>query len=41
MIKHVCFIAVTLARSLERRLNTRPNGHVFKPLSWDLANVNA
>ena len=37
----VCFIALTLAGSLGRCLNTRPNGFVFKQLPRDPANVNA
>ena len=40
-ITHVCFIALTLAGSLERCLNTRPSGLVFKQFSQDPANVNA
>ena len=40
-ITHVCFIALTLAGSLGRCLNTRPYGLVFKQLPWDPANVNA
>ena len=40
-ITHVCFIALTLAGSLGRSLNTRPAGLVFKQLSRDPANVNA
>ena len=40
-ITHVCFIALTLAWSLGRCLNTRPNGLVFKQLPRDPANVNA
>ena len=40
-ITHVCFIALTLAGSLGRCLNTRPNGLVFKQLPRDPANVNA
>ena len=39
-ITHVCFIALTLAGSLGRCLNTRPNGLVFKQLPRDPANVN-
>ena len=38
---HVCFIALTLAWSVGRCLNTRPNGLVFKHLPLDPANVNA
>ena len=39
---HTCFfIALTLAGSLGRCLNTRPNGLVFKQLPRDPANVNA
>ena len=34
-ITHVCFIALTLAGSLGRCLNTRPNGLVFKQLPRD------
>ena len=34
-ITHVCFIALTLAASLGRCLNTRPNGLVFKQLPQD------
>ena len=40
-ITHVCFIALTLAGSLGRCLNTRPSGLVFKQLPRDPANVNA
>ena len=40
-ITHVCFIALTLAGSLGRYLNTRPDGPVFKQLRRDPANVNA
>ena len=40
-ITHVWFIALTLAGSLGRCLNTRPNGLVFKQLPQDPANVNA
>ena len=40
-ITHVCFIALTLAGSLGRCLNTQPNGLVFKQLPQDPANVNA
>ena len=40
-ITHVCFIALTLAGSLGRCLNTRPSGLVFKQLPQDPANVNA
>ena len=40
-IPHVCFIALTLAVSLERCFNTWPEGLVFKQLPRDLANVNA
>ena len=40
-ITHVCFIALTLAGSLGRYLNTRPSGLVFKQLPRDPANVNA
>ena len=39
-ITHVNFIALTLARSLRRCLNTPPNGLVFKH-PRDPANVNA
>ena len=35
MITHVCFIALTLARSLGRCLKTRPKGLVFKQLHRD------
>ena len=41
MITHVCFIALTLAGSLGRCLNTRPIGLVFKQHPRDPANVNA
>ena len=41
MITHVCFIALTLAGSLGRCLNNRPNYLVFKQLPWNPANVNA
>ena len=41
MMTHVCYIALTLAGSLGRCLNTRPNGLVFKQLPWDPANVDA
>ena len=41
MITHVFFISLTLAGSLGRYLNNRPNGHVFKQLPRDMANVNA
>ena len=37
----ICFIALTLAGSLGRCLNTRPKGLVFKHLPQDQANVNA
>ena len=37
-ITQVCFIALTLAGSLGRCLNTRPNGLVFKQLPGDSAN---
>ena len=37
---HVHFIALTLARSLRRCLNTPPNGLMFKH-PRDLANINA
>ena len=40
-ITHVCFIALTLAGSLGRCLNTRPIGLVFKQHPRDPANVNA
>ena len=40
-ITHVCFIALTLVRSLRWCLNTRPNGLMFKQLPRDPANVNA
>ena len=40
-ITHVCFIALTLAGSLGRCLNTRPKGLVFKQLPRDPAYVNA
>ena len=40
-IMHVCFIALTFARSLGQCLNTQPNGLVFKQLSQVPANVNA
>ena len=40
-ITHVCFIALTLAGSLGRCLNTRPISFVFKQHPRDLANVNA
>ena len=40
-ITHVCFIALTLARSLGRYLTTQPKGPVFKQCPWDPANVNA
>ena len=40
-ITHVCFIALTLAGSLGRCLNTRPIGRVFKQHPRDPANVNA
>ena len=40
-ITYVCFIALTLARSLERCFNTQPNGLVFKQLPQNPANVNA
>ena len=40
-ITHVCFIALTLAGSLRRCLNTRPIGLVFKQHPRDPANVNA
>ena len=40
-ITHVCFIALTLAGSLGRCLNTRPIGLVFKQHPPDPANVNA
>ena len=40
-ITHVCFIALTLAKSLGRCLNSRPLGLVFKQLPRDPANVNA
>ena len=41
MITYVCFIALTLAGSLWRCLNTRPIGLAFKQHPRDLANVNA
>ena len=41
MITHVCFIALTLAGSLEQCLNTPLNGLVFKQLPRDPANVHA
>ena len=40
-ITHVCFIAITLARSLSRCLNTQTICLVFKQLPLDPANVNA
>ena len=40
-ITHVCVIALTLAGSLGRRLNTGPIGLVFKQHPRDQANVNA
>ena len=40
-ITHVCFIALTLAGSLGRCLNTPPIGLVFKQLSRDPANLIA
>ena len=40
-ITHVCFIALTLAGSLRRSLDTRPNGLMFKQRPRDPANVNA
>ena len=40
-ITHVCFIALTLARSLGRCLGTRPIGLVFEQVPSDPANVNA
>ena len=40
-ITHVCFIALTLAGSLGRCLNTWPIGLVFKQLPRDPANVYA
>ena len=40
-IAHVCSIALSLAGSLWRCLNTRPSGLVFKQLPRDPANVNA
>ena len=40
-VTHVCFIALTLAWSLGRFLNTRPNGLVFKQLPCDPTSVNA
>ena len=40
-ITHACLIALTLAESLERCLNNRPIGLVFKQLPRDPANVNA
>ena len=41
MITHVCFIALTLAMSLGKCLNTRPDGLVLNQLPQDPANVNA
>ena len=38
---HVCFIALTFARSLWRCLTTRPDGLMFKQLPRDPTNVNA
>ena len=38
---HVCFVALTLAGSLRRYLNTWPIRLVFKHLLQDLAGVNA
>ena len=40
-ITHVIFIALTLARSLGRCLNTRPNDLMFKQLTQDLESVKA
>ena len=40
-ITHGCFIALTLAGSLGRCLNTQPIGLIFKQLPRDPANVNA
>ena len=40
-ITQVCFIALTLAGSLPRCLNTQPNGLVFKQLPRDQGNVNS
>ena len=40
-VTHICFIAWTLAGSLGRCLNSRPNGLVFKQLPRDPANVHA
>ena len=40
-IRHVCFIALTLAGSLRRCLNTRSHSLVFKQLPREPANVNA
>ena len=40
-ITHFCFIALTFAGSLERCLNTRPSGLVFRQLPRDPSNVNA
>ena len=40
-IKHVFFIALTLAGSLGQCLKTRPKGLVFKQLPRDPAHVNA
>ena len=40
-ITHVCFIGLTLAGSLGRCLNSRPNGLMFKQLPRDPANINA
>ena len=41
LFTHVFFIALTLAESLGRCLNTLPNGLMFKQLHWDLANAIA
>ena len=40
-ITHVCFIALTLARSLKRCFNNLPISLVFKQHPRDPANVNA
>ena len=40
-IIHTCFIALTLAGSLGRCLNTSLSSLVFKKLPWDPANVYA
>ena len=41
MITHVCFISLTLARSLGKCLSTQPIGLLLKHLPQDPANVNA